>query len=276
MKSSNNNNFYKIFSLVLLGLGAFAMVNASTGSTRANAPVPTPETASTVTNNQYSRSRHVIKLTLNELEELKVTEGQRVNPGDLISDRQSSRENLLAKKQRLETAIKQASLPLNQLKAVPTPKFQKELVALKQAEFNLDVITREIENFDKQLHFKDSFYSSVFESEKIQELADLKRRELSASINLEKAIASLDEAKLNYQKQQYEHSLKVSDYQTSLQKQQEQVNSLQLQLDKVNDELETLVSVYSPYRGKVRRVKVLNQSDRNINVEVTLDVRGGK
>lgn len=103
----------------------------------------------------------------------------------------------------------------------------------------------------------------------------MKRRELSASINLEKAIASLDEAKLNYQKQQYEHSLKVSDYQTSLQKQQEQVNSLQLQLDKVNDELETLVSVYSPYRGKVRRVKILGQSERDINVEVTLDVRDG-
>ena len=273
---ANNNNFYKIFSLVLLVGSAFAVVNASTGSTRANAPVPIPETTSTVTNNQYSHSRHVIKLTLNELDELKVTEGQRVNPGDLISDRQSSRENLLAKKQRLETAIKQASLPLNQLKAVPTPKFQKELVELKQAQFNLDVITREIENFDKQLHFKDPFYSSVFESDKIQKLADLKRRELEASINLEKAIASLDEAKLNYQKQQYEHSLKVSDYQTSLQKQQEQVNSLQLQLDQVNDELETLVSVYSPYRGKVRRVKVLNQSDRNINVEVTLDVRDGR
>ena len=124
------------------------------------------------------------------------------------------------------------------------------------------------------LHYP--FYSSVFESEKIQELADLKRKELEASINVEKAIARLDEAKLNYQKQQYEHSIKVSDYQTALQKQQEQVNSLQLQLDKVNDELETLVSVYSPYRGKVRRVKVLNQSERDINVEVTLDVRDGK
>jgi chromosome segregation ATPase len=90
------------------------------------------------------------------------------------------------------------------------------------------------------------------------------------------AIASLDEAKLNYQKQQYEHSLKVSDYQTSLQKQQEQINSLQTQLDTVDEELEQLTSVYSPYRGKVRRVKILGQSDRNINVEVTLDVRGGK
>ena len=110
----------------------------------------------------------------------------------------------------------------------------------------------------------------------MQELAELKRQELAASINVERAIAQLDEAKLNYQKQQYEHSLKVSDYQTSLQKQQEQINSLQTQLDKVDEELEQLTSVYSPYRGKVRRVKILGQNERSITAEVTLDIRGGK
>jgi chromosome segregation ATPase len=90
------------------------------------------------------------------------------------------------------------------------------------------------------------------------------------------AIASLDEAKLNYQKQQYEHSLKVSDYQTLMQKQQEQVNSLASQLDTVDEELDKLTSVYSPYRGKVRRVKILGQNERSITAEVTLDIRGGK
>ena len=273
MKTSNNN-FYKIFSFCSVVLGAFAVVNASTGETQANAPIPTPETEAI--NNQYSRNRHTITLVLNELDELKVTEGQRVNVGDVVSDRTLTRTKLEAKKDRLEASISKASLSLNQLKAVPIPKFQTELAALKEAQFNLDVIVREIENFDKNFHFKDPWHVQVFESEKVQELADLKRRELEASINVEKAIARLDEAKLNYQKQQYEHSLKVSDYQTSLQKQQEQVNILQLQLDKVNDELETLVSVYSPYRGKVRRVKILGQSERDINVEVTLDVRGGK
>ncbi|VEP14741.1 conserved hypothetical protein [Hyella patelloides LEGE 07179] len=255
-----NWSVVKLLGYVTLGIGAITLVNANTEKTQANQPEPVTETTT-----PYSHSRHVITLTLNQLEELKVTEGQRINVGDIISDRTSTRAKLQAKKERLETAIAQASLPLNQLKPVPIPTFQTELAALKQAQFNLNVITREIENFDKQLHFKDPFYSSVFESEKIQELANLKRRELEASINLEKAIARLDEAKLNYQKQQYEHSLKVSDYQTALQKQQEQVNSLQVQLDKVNDELETLVSVFSPYRGKVRRVKVLNHSDRNIN-----------
>ncbi len=143
----------------------------------------------------------------------------------------------------------------------------------------------QINNFDSQLQFKDEWLSSIFESEKIQQLAELKRRELAASINLEKApslagrlrlIAALDEAKLNYQKQQYEHSLKVSDYQTLMQRQQNQITALQAQLDKVDEELDKLTSVYSPYRGKVRRVKILGQNERSITAEVTLDIRGGK
>ena len=271
MKKIGNWSVVKLLGYVIVGVGAITLVNVTTKQTQANQPEPVTETTTS-----YNRSRHVITLTLNQLDELKVTEGQRINVGDIISDRTSAREKLQAKKDRLETASAKASLPLNQLKPVPIPKFQTELAALKQAQFNLDVIVREIENFDQQLHFKDPFYSSVFESDKIQKLADLKRRELEASIAVERAIASLDEAKLNYRRQQYEHSLKVSDYQTSLQKQQEQINSLQLQLDKVNDDLENLVSVYSPYRGKVRRVKILGQSDRDINVEVTLDVRGGR
>ena len=93
---------------------------------------------------------------------------------------------------------------------------------------------------------------------------------------MERAIAQLDEAKLNYLRQQYEHSLKVSDYQTLMQKQQEQINSLQTQLDKVDEELEQLTSVYSPDRGKVRRVKILGQNERSITAEVTLDLRDGK
>ena len=89
---------------------------------------------------------------------------------------------------------------------------------------------------------------------------------------MEKAIAALDEAKLNYRRQQYEHSLKVSDYQTLMQKQQEQILSLQTQLDKVDEEVSQLTSVYSPYRGKVRRVKILGQNERSITAEVTLDI----
>ena len=260
---------YKLLGYLLLGIAAYAVLNANTVKTQAIAvgePIQTSPTSS-------SRNRHKITLVLNNLSDLKVEEGQRVNVGDIISDRTTERTKLQAKKQRLEASLTRARLPLRELKAVPEPKFQTELVALKQAQFQLDSIVEQINNFDQKFYHKDPWHVQVFESEKVQELAELKRRELEASINVEKAIASLDEAKLNYQKQQYEHSLKISNYQTALQKQQEQINSLQLQLDKVNDGLENLVSVYSPYRGKVRRIKILGQSERDLNVEVTLDIR---
>ena len=89
-------------------------------------------------------------------------------------------------------------MPLKELKTVPVPKFQTELIALKQAQFNLDQIVNQINNFDQKFHHKDPWHVQVFESEKVQRLAELKRQELTASINVEKAIASLDEAKLNY------------------------------------------------------------------------------
>lgn len=108
-----------------------------------------------------------------------------------------------------DKAIAKARLPLNELKPVPLPKFQTELVNLKKAKFELDSIVEQINNFDSQLQFKDEWLSNIFESEKIQQLAELKRRELAASINLEKAIAALDEAKLNYQKQQAEVTLDI-------------------------------------------------------------------
>ena len=269
MKRIAKESVYKLLGYLLLGIGAYVFLNANNTNLQANSPVTQQQTP-------YKQNRHTITLVLNQLSDLKVEEGQRVNVGDIISDRTSERTKLQAKKQRLEASLTHAKLPLRELKPVPEPKFQTELAALKQAQFQLDAIVQQINNFDKKFHFKDPWHVQVFESEKVQQLAELKRQELAASIEVEKARASLDEAKLNYQKQQYEHSLKVSDYQTSLQKQQEQIISLQTQLDKVDEELEQLTSVYSPYRGKVRRVKILGQNERSITAEVTLDIRDGR
>jgi biotin carboxyl carrier protein len=260
---------YNLLGYLLLGIAAYAFVNANNTDVIATAPATEEQT-------QSSPNRHTITLVLSQLSDLKVEEGTRISVGDIISDRTTERAKLQAKRQRLDDSLSKAKLPLNALKPVPSPSFQTELASLKQAQFNLDQIAHQISNFDQKIYHKDPWHVQVFESEKVQELADLKRRELEASINVEKAIASLDEAKLNYQKQQYEHSLKVSDYQTLMQKQQEQVNSLQTQLDVVDEELDKLTSVYSPYRGKVRRVKILGQNERSITAEVTLDIRGEK
>ena len=187
---------YKLLGYLLLGIGAYAVLNANNTNLQANSPVTQQQTP-------YKQNRHTISLVLNQLSDLKVEEGQRVNVGDIISDRTTERTKLEAKKQRLEASLTRVRLPLKELKPVPVPKFQTELAALKQAQFQLDAIVEQINNFDEKIYHKDPWHVQVFESEKVQQLAELKRQELAASINVERAIARLDEAKLNYQKQQY-------------------------------------------------------------------------
>ena len=84
----------------------------------------------------------------------------------------------------------------------------------------------------------------------------------------------MSEAKTRYQQQKYEHSIQLATHQTYLQKQQFELASLTSQLQEVEKDLGELVAVRSPYSGRVRRVKVLGQNERDISVEVTVDVRG--
>ncbi|MGB5710285.1 MAG: hypothetical protein WBM44_05170 [Waterburya sp.] len=93
----------------------------------------------------------------------------------MASLRTTERTKLQAKQQRLSASLSRARLPLRELKPVPEPKFQTELAALKQAQFKLDAIARQVKNFDVKFYHKDPWHVQVFESEKVQQLADLKR-----------------------------------------------------------------------------------------------------
>lgn len=72
---------HKLFGYLLLGIAAFAFVNANNTDLQATAPIApiAPETT------QSTPNRHTITLVLNQLSDLKVEEGQRINVGDLIS-----------------------------------------------------------------------------------------------------------------------------------------------------------------------------------------------
>ncbi|MGB5634672.1 MAG: hypothetical protein WBM86_18075 [Waterburya sp.] len=126
---------YKLLGYLLLGIGAYAFLNANNTDLQANSTVTSEQTT-------YKRNRHTITLVLNQLSDLKVEEGQRINVGDIISDRTTEKTKLEAKKQRLTSSLTRARLPLKELKPVPEPKFQTELAALKQAQFNLDAIAQ--------------------------------------------------------------------------------------------------------------------------------------
>ncbi|MGB5636389.1 MAG: hypothetical protein WBM44_20570 [Waterburya sp.] len=103
---------YKLLGYLLLGIGAYAFLNANNTDLyaqryhkgiiyplgQANSPVTEQQTT-------YKRNRHTITLVLSQLSDLKAEEGQRVNVGDIISDRTIEKTKLLAKKERLTTAI---------------------------------------------------------------------------------------------------------------------------------------------------------------------------
>ena len=96
MKRTSNLSVYKLLGYLLLGIGAYAVFNANNTNLQATAPVTQQQTT-------YKQNRHTITLVLNQLSDLKVEEGQRVNVGDIISDRTSEKAKLQAKKQRLQS-----------------------------------------------------------------------------------------------------------------------------------------------------------------------------
>jgi hypothetical protein len=69
---------YNLLGYLLLGIAAYAFVNAKNTNVIATAPVTEQPAESTP-------NRHTITLVLSQLSDLKVEEGQRINEGDIIS-----------------------------------------------------------------------------------------------------------------------------------------------------------------------------------------------
>lgn len=232
-----------------------------------NSNLPTP------TSTLPKRKRHKINVTITSMDDLKVKEKDRIFEGQIISDRSTDRKRLEAKKQQLNIAIAQLSLPLPELAKLPEPNLAQETIAIKRAEVELDIATKALENQPNKPFIQD-WLNEAMDARAVKQESALKERQIRAGIRLEAALARMSEAKTRYQQQKYEHSIQLATHQTYLQKQQFELASLTSQLQEVEKDLGELVAVRSPYSGRVRRVKVLGQNERDISVEVTVDVRG--
>lgn len=207
---------------------------------------------------------HLIKVTVTNLEEIKVKEKQRVKAGDIISDRHSARSSLLAKKRQLDIGISQASLPLADSEEITQSKFDQERMTLQKTQLDLKQITEKIETY-QDFVFKDDQLSEIFEPEKVKELADLQEKQITATLAVKEAIARLKEA-------QIQHSIQLSNHQRNLEKQKYELESLTGQLQEVNEQLKEIVAIRSPYQGYVYRVRITGQNDRNLTAEIVLIV----
>jgi biotin carboxyl carrier protein len=231
--------------------------------------------------------RHRVQVQVISLSDLKISEGSQVVVGQIISDRTEERQSLEAQKEQIEISIKQLSTPLSQVAELPSGNFSIQEAAIAR-------IKSEIELLDNRqslpatpapfFRFKDEKLQKLLESEKLNKIADGIRTEASErariseakaklALELNQAIAALDKARSDYQHQQYQHSLNLIRQQTEMQRQQYQAASLIAQKQEIESKLAEITQIKSPVSGKIRRIKNLGQKDRQISLEIVIDVR---
>jgi len=234
-----------------------------------------------------SVKRHRVNLQVVNLTDLKVVEGSQVVQGQVLSDRTEERQSLEAQKEQIEISIKQLSTPLSQVAELPSGNFSIQEAAIAR-------IKSEMELIDSKpslpatpapfFRFKDEKLRNLFEAEKINKIADGIRTEASErakvseakaklALELNQAIAALDKARSDYQHQQYQHSLNLIRQQTEMQRQQYQAASLIAQKQEIESKLAEITQIKSPVSGKIRRIKNLGQKDRQISLEIVIDIR---
>ncbi|WP_377481874.1 MAG: hypothetical protein P2A85_29365 (plasmid) [Microcoleus anatoxicus] len=229
--------------------------------------------------------RHRIQVQVVSLNDLKIAEGSEVGAGQIISDRTDERQSLEAERDQIDSSIKQLSLPASKLAEIPEPNFAIEEAAIQQIKDEIKLMESNpaLPPTETSFRFKDEKLRKLLEANKLEQKAkDIaneanNRTKLSESKarlvgQLNSAIAALNKAKSNYQYQQYEHSLNLVRQQSEMQRQQYQVASLVGKKQEIEGKLREITQIKSPVAGKVRRIKNLGQKDRQINLEVVIDV----
>lgn len=273
-------------------------VDQSTPSTAAS-PIPTPLPETT------SPQRLTINVSVAQLEDLKVKEGQTLKAGDLIADRGRERSRLESQKaqlqlsfQRLKTATITPPLPPDPIPAIAAPppaSYLEQESAVEQAKSLVEQAEAAVTLKKQEIEYLSSLENLnplVMEHEQAQ-LAELERQHTAAVRDYQLAMGKLDTAHQSQAYQQYRHSIDLAEriesqnaaaleYQQQLAAYEQrnrdreyQVSQIQLKLDEVNNAIATLAVIRAPYDGKVRRVRWLGQgTDGSLTAEVTLILSG--
>jgi hypothetical protein len=232
--------------------------------------------------------RHRVQVQVVSLSDLKISEGSPVIAGQIISDRTEDRQSLEAERNQIDNAIQQLSIPASQVAELPPPNFAVEEAVIEQLKNELKLLEFRPAKVQGEtfFRFKDENLRKLLEAEKLEKVAEkvaesannqIKLSESKAKLagQLNSAIAALHKAKSNYQHQQYEHSLNLVRQQGEMQRQQYQIASLVGKKQEIEGKLREITQIKSPVSGRIRRIKNLGQKDRQINLEVVIDVTTG-
>ena len=246
-----------------------------------------------------------ISVSVADPEDLKVFEGQEIETGQTISDRTRQRQRLQQQQQRLQLGIERLeSLSISRpsepgqpppLAKLPPPNYLEREAAIARAESRVQSIGVEVNQKFREIKELSGLQLSTETLEHEQAKLDrLLSAEIEAQRELGLAIAQLEQARTEYQRQEYEHQLKQAEqlerqernwlqYQGQLQSWEQarrdrefQIQQLEQRLSDVEVQLSELAVVRSPYPGEIRRIRWTGQNpDGSLSVELSLMVNDG-
>ncbi len=241
-----------------------------------------------------------ISLTLSNPDDLKIKSGQLVKAGEILSDRVGERRSLLERKKLLEISLEEVSrtisaptkpLQLPEMPQLPKADFTKEQVAIEKAKLSLDEKAQIVAQQEELIFSLQN--SQVNNDVVLHEQAKLniaKLNYLKSKVDLDSALAQLSSVQADRKYQEYRHNLEYQNRLLELQRQQnnyefansryvEQVKeqefrkaSINTQLATIDEKLDTLVAVTSPFDGTIRKINYESQNNNFIVAVATLDV----
>lgn len=281
------------YALAVVALGGVALAQSAPLSPPEQGSLSLPEQTAE-TPNTSGPQRLTIKVTVADPEDLKVSEGDRLEVGQLIADRGRERRRLEVQQaqlqlslQRLETSQVTAPAPPAPAPAIANPTYLEQQAAIDRAKATVDMAEMAIANKQQEIDYLAALPNLdplVLEHER-SKLAELQRQHTAAvreyqlavgrkstaeyehSVRMANHTATRNQSVLSYQQQwaEYEQRLRDRDFQLS---------QTQLRLNEVDYAITTLAVVRAAYAGRVRRVRWLGQDpDGSLGVELTVLVR---
>jgi biotin carboxyl carrier protein len=258
-------------------VGFLPFLNLTPSNLPAPAPIPRLQNQPIIQLKQSAKSakRHRVQVQVISLTDLKVVEGSQVTQGQVLSDRTEERQSLEAQKEQIEISVKQLSTPLSQVAELPSGNFSIQEAAIARIKGEIDLLNQP--KLEEVYRFKTPQLRQLLETEKLKTQAEdkikISESKVKLAMELNQAIAALDKARSDYQHQQYQHSLNLIRQQTEMQRQQYQAASLIAHKQEIESKLAEITQIKSPVSGKIRRIKNLGQKDRQISLEIVIDVR---
>lgn len=210
------------------------------------------------------------RLTLSDPQDLKVSQGEVIAKGQILSDRVGERKR---------TEVRLASLRANlshlqtmKSASIPSIDFKAESLVIAQHERSVKSIQSEMQRKQAERNAPlAKGHNLVFMAaeERATEARQFEQQLTDAQTNLELARTRLNAARVA-------HAQAIAQVQKQEQDRAFNMAQIQSQIATLEGNLELLKAVKAPFSGTVKRVQWLGQTDQSLTVELTISVSDTK